>query len=357
MGLPSIVIEFTKKARNIIERSSRGVVLLLLKDDTKEQVVNQFETLADVVKTDWTDENYKYIALAFMGKPASVIAVRGKVESDHIDIEQSKHLFENLNYDYFAFPECRQEDKAGLVRYFDNAKKKKYKKGKAVLANIAADSYAVINFTTSDISILYNGRVEQVSTEGYTARIAGLLAGTSLLESSTYKVLSEVVDIKQSLTPDSDIDAGKFIIIFDGEKFKVGRGVTSLTTVSEEIPVDFKKIKLVEASDIIKNDIITTFENHYVGKKNNSYDNKQMFIGAILAYLKEMEDVLIDKDEGYSIELDIAKIRAFLENDGKDTSKMSNLDIAKANTASYIALSGKFKLLDAMEDMKLKIAI
>ena len=42
MGLPSINIEFYKKAVSFVARSSRGVVLLLLKDSTKTTVINAY---------------------------------------------------------------------------------------------------------------------------------------------------------------------------------------------------------------------------------------------------------------------------------------------------------------------------
>lgn len=42
------------------------------------------------------------------------------------------------------------------------------------------------------------------------------------------------------------MDAGKLVVVFDGEKYKLGRGVTSLTSITEERPEDLKKIKIVE---------------------------------------------------------------------------------------------------------------
>ena len=38
---------------------------------------------------------------------------------------------------------------------------------------------------------------------------------------------------------------------------------------------------------MIIHDIYTTFEDEYVGKVVNSYDNKQMFVGAVNDYLKK----------------------------------------------------------------------
>lgn len=357
MGLPSINIEFKKRASTAVKRSERGVVLLLLKDGTKQIRVNTYTSLFDVVKADFTDKNYLYIKLAFLGKPSKVIVVRAIVSGDNIDINNSKKLIENLDYDYIAIPEIASSDISSFATYIDNNKKTKYKKAKAVLANCEANSHAVINFTTTDVSIILEDKKETLSASEYTARIAGLLAGLSLEESATYKPLSEVVDARLSENPDADIDAGKLILIYDGEKFKIARGITSLTSVSEQMPEDFKKIKIVEASDLIRNDILKAYEEAYLGKMNNNYDNKQMLVGAIRSYLKSLEDILIDKEAGYSIDIDVNSISDYLKQQGVDISKMNELELKKANTGSFVAITGKLKFLDAIEDFKLSMSL
>lgn len=356
MGLPSINIEFYKKAASFIERSERGTVLLLLKDDTKSTTVNVYTSFADVLKEDWTAENLRIIDLCFMGKPNKVIAVRAVTKVSGIDVDECKKLIENLDFDWFAAPCLSKEEGALFASHFDTQKKKKYKKWKAVLVDQTADSPAVVNFATTNISIVYKGEVITIKPEDYTARIAGLLAGVSLTESATFKVLKEVVDIKQSEKPDEDVNAGKLIIIFDGEKFKIARGVTSLVTVSEEVPEDFKKIKIVEASDMVRSDIKSTFEDQYVGKRNNTYDNKQIFVGAVHSYLKELGGKVIDEDEDITVSVDTAWVKKYLEKEKKkDTSAMSEIELNKSNTGSHLAIKAKFKFLDAMEDLTMGI--
>ena len=343
MGLPSINIEFYKKAVSFVARSSRGVVLLLLKDSTKTTVINAYTEIEDVVKEDWTADNFRIIDLCFMGNPNKVIVVRAVTKEMGINVDECKQLIENLKFDWFAAPCLSKEEGALFASYFDSQKKKKYKKGKAVLVDQAADSPAVVNFATTNISIVYKGEVITIKPEDYTARIAGLLAG---------------VNIKQSKNPDEDINAGKFIIIFDGEKFKIARGVTSLVTISEEAPADFKKIKIVEGSDMVRSDIKSTYEDQYVGKKNNTYDEKQIFVGAVHSYLQDIAGEVIDKDEDIEVSLNTAWIKKYLEKEKKkDTSEMTEIDLNKANTGSHIAIRAKFKFVDAMEDLDMGIEI
>ena len=358
MGLPSVNIEFYKKAVSFVARSSRGVVLLLLKDSTKTTVINAYTEIEDVVKEDWTADNFRIIDLCFIGHPNKVIVVRAVTKEMGINVDECKQLIENLKFDWFAAPCLSKEEGALFASYFDSQKKKKYKKGKAVLVDQAADSPAVVNFATTNISIVYKGEVITIKPEDYTARIAGLLAGVNIRESSTYKVLKEIVDIKQSKNPDEDIEAGKLIIIFDGEKFKIARGVTSLVTISEEAPADFKKIKIVEGSDMVRSDIKSTYEDQYVGKKNNTYDEKQIFVGAVHSYLQDIAGEVIDKDEDIEVSLNTAWIKKYLEKEKKkDTSEMTEIDLNKANTGSHIAIRAKFKFVDAMEDLDMGIEI
>ena len=61
------------------------------------------------------------------------------------------------------------------------------------------------------------------------------------------------------------MDNGKLILINDGTKIKIARGVNSLTTTSDSKGDDFKKIKIMEAVDMIRDDIRTTFEDEFVG--------------------------------------------------------------------------------------------
>lgn len=363
LGMPKIVIEFSKKAGSAIERSSRGTVLLLLNDATKQEVVTAYSSLGYVDKSHWTDKNYKYLKYAFKGKPGKVICVRAVKTETKVDIVKSILLFKNLQFDYFAFPECSSEDAAALSSFFDTEKKTNYNRAKAVLPNMAGDSPAVINFAASGISVVWDDaeEAESVSTAEYTARIAGILAGIPLTQSSTSYVLDEVVDIKQPEDPDAEIGAGKLILVFDGERFKIGRGVTSLQTVTEICPEDWKKIKLVEATDLIRSDIKDTYQESYVGKKNNSYANRQQFVGAVNTYLKELEGSLIDADEDHEVSVDAVWISRYLVKNGFKTQDevdtMSEIQLKKSNTGSMVAICGKCKLLDAMEDLTLSMTL
>ena len=62
----------------------------------------------------------------------------------------------------------------------------------------------------------------------------------------------------------------------------------SYNHLTEDKSDDFAKIKILEAVDMIRDDIRTTFEDEFVGKVENSYDNKIVFIAAVNKYFKDL---------------------------------------------------------------------
>lgn len=101
------------------------------------------------------------------------------------------------------------------------------------------------------------------------------------------------------------IDNGELVIVFDGEKYKIGRGVNSLTSFTPEHGQDFSKIKIIEGVDLYQDDIRETFESSYVGKVINDYDNKQALVAAILAYHRELEGNVLDRTFDNTAAIDV----------------------------------------------------
>ena len=151
------------------------------------------------------------------------------------------------------------------------------------------------------------------------------------------------------------VDAGKHIVGFDGEKVKTARGVNSLKTLTGDKGASFQKIKIVDAMDMITDDIRMTAEDNYLGKYANSYDNKCLLISAIGSYFDQLiaDGVL----ESASVAIDVEANRNYLKGKGVNVEAMSDDDIKKANTGSYVYLKATIKILDAIEDIVLPITI
>ena len=232
-----------------------------------------------------------------------------------------------------------------------------------VVPNVDADYKGVVNFsvtggTKGDAVIGVDDT--QFTEAEYCSRIAGLLAGLPYTVSATYKPLKEITSIPEVDPDDVDkaIDAGKFTLYNNGENIVVARGVTSLTTVTQEETEDLTKIKIVCIQDLIEGDIYSTINSAYIGNYTNSYDNKCLLVTAIRAYLKKLDTGAGGAgyiSEDHSMEIDVANTRTYLESKGTDTSSMSEQDIKQANTDSWVFLVGSVSILDAIEDVKIRI--
>lgn len=355
MGLPNINIAFKSTAASAVQRSEKGVVALILKD-AKENGGHAYTNVTQVPST-LGAANQAYVQRAFLGyvNPPRKVLV-------YVLPAAAEALTDALNwlatqvFDYLAGPpDCSEAEATAIAAWIASRRTNDAAICKAVLPNKAADSEAIVNFATDDIQV---GSTEYTTAQ-YCARIAGLIAGTPMTISCTYAPLPEVADIGRLTKAEMDtaINAGKFILFHDGEKVKVGRGVNSLQTTTQDKGDAWKKIKLVEVMDMIQADIRTTAQDSYIGKYANSYDNKCLLISAIKGYLTSLEQAGILQVGSSSVGIDVAAQETYLQSIGVDTSKLSEQEIKEANTGDKVFLQASIQILDAIEDINLNITI
>ena len=337
MGLPKILIEFKTLAETLITRSERGIVAVILKDNSNASLTHTYGSESEITKSHYTAANLNLLSLAFLGTPAKVIVERVGTDGR---IDEALERLKNKKWSYLAVPGIADEELDTVVNFIKEQRSTYHKSFKAILPNVAADNEGIINFATDNIKA--GGKT--YTTAEFSMRIAGILAGLPLNRSATYYTLPEVESIQESETSDTDVDNGKLILINDGTKIKIARGVNSLTTTTETKGDDFKKIKIVEAVDMIRDDIRTTFEDDFVGKVENSYDNKIIFIAAINKYFTDLASsgVLYSQFENKA-EIDIESTRAWLSQK-KDVSAWDDEAIKTANTDTYVFVKANIQI-------------
>ncbi len=353
MGLPQINIAFQTLAVTAIARSARGVVALILKDSTKVTFDTRIYTdITQIDPLDWTATNLDYIQKTFAGIPTKVIVEREAV--DAVDYNAALTRLTNKKWNYLAIPGILTADVATISTWIKTQRDTNTKTFKAVLPNSTSDHEGIVNFSTDDLVV----GAKTYTTEEYCCRVAGILAGLPFTRSSTYFVLTEVESITETATPDADIDAGKLILINDGEHIKFGRGVNSLTTTTVTKGAKFKKIKIMEAIDLMREDIRDTFDSEYVGQVNNFYDNKVLFLTAVNAYLKGLQgDEVLDPNFTALAEIDIDAQELYLQSMGTDTSALTTAQLKEYNTGSRVFIKASGSPLDAMEDLDFTMLI
>jgi len=350
MGLPKILIEFKTLAETIITRSERGIVAVILKDNSNTTETHIYNRESEIVKSHFTASNLAFLQLIFMGSPSKVIVERIRTDGD---IGTALERLKNKQWYYLTVPQITSEEITTVVGFTTQMRNLHHKTFKAVLPNCSANFEGIINFATDNIKV----GAKTYTTAEFCARIAGILAGLPLNRSATYYTLSEVESITESETPDTDVDSGKLILINDGTKIKIARGVNSLVDFNENKGEDFAKIKIVEAVDMIRDDIRNTFEDEFVGKVENSYDNKIVFIAAVNKYFKDLagRGVLYDQFDNKA-EIDLDATREWLSQT-KDVSAWEDERIKTANTGTNVFVKANIQIQDAIEDLNFRIYI
>ena len=353
-GMPSINIQFTELAATVVERSNNGIIAMILKESSVPETNPIVVASADEIPATLSADSKKQLELALLGyvnSPKKVIAYF--IEDDSVDYTDALNYFKTVTWDYLVVPTVATDEQTTAIVNYIKSERAADHLVKAVLPNTAADSEAIINYTTA--AAIVNDVT--YTAEEYCSRIAGIIAGTPIEMSATYATLPELTDCSRLTKAEMDtaVNAGKFFLWWDGEKVKTSRAVNSLTTLTSSKNTQFQKIKIVSAVDIISFDIKKMIQDTYIGKVSNNYDNKQILMTAIGSYFDEL---LIDGVVSrYNIAIDINANRAYLNAHGVDTSEMTEDEIKMADTGSNVFLVATLRILDVIEDVTLKITI
>lgn len=352
LGLPSFIMSFTSKGVSAIARSARGIVACILKDGSEGgSEVNVYRKVDEVDFEKWSEENFGYLKLIFAGAPSRVVAIR--LAEGEEGYAKALRKLKDLKWNYLCIPGLKTAETMTVASWIKQYRTDERKTFKAVLANCGADHEGIVNLTTENITSSITGKKHTAAE--YCARIAGVLAGLSLARSSTFYVLDDISEAETPDDPSDRISAGELVIVFDGRRFKIGRGVNSLVTFTAEKPEDVRFIKIVEGMDLYMDDIREAYEEGYVGKVINDYDGKQMLVAAIGAYHKELLGNVLDRGFDNMVAIDIEAQRAYLEGRGTDTSDMDDVAVAKANTGTKVFIASRVKFVNAMEDLKMNV--
>ena len=345
IGLPSLTITFQAAAQQAADRSKKGYVGVFVRD-AKAQGVHQLSSAA-LIPTELGQENQNYIRRAFTGSdrggPSKVVAVViATGTEDTTALEAGLKSIEGLTLDYLAGPPD------ATAAYFTE---------KLVEPNAAKapDDMGIIDFAETDGAIA-EGAATYTAGQ-YASRIAGVLAGIPAGMSATYAPLMELTAVTPRSTQEQEaaIKAGKLILIHDGVKAKIARGVNSLTTIPATGKADWSKIKIVEGMDLLTYYLRTTIQDEYVGRYANTYDNKCVLVTAIQTFLAELEGQgVLSSGESWA-ELDTEAQEKWMRSQGIETADMTAQEIKEYQTGSWVFVRVGGRFVDAMEDFQLSV--
>lgn len=383
-GLPQVIIDFRTKSTTAIARSARGIgVMILNNESTNVSKFYKISDSTDIPDEGLTEKNVALIKKALLGVPLRILVytlpTTDVVPGEGTLLNQADVLknLHNIKWNYICHPTGTAQDQEDLATWVKKERNIKRKTFKAVVANFDADDKGVINFTTDNIRCVNpdymdalqaaNGDKTKVkksiseylvytSTE-YTARIMGILAGLALDRSATYYELTEVHDCEVYEDIDDCISKGQLCLVdeMDGNGVKIARACNSLHTFTTDVGQDFRYIKIIEAVDMITDDIRDTFKNSYVGKVINDYNHKMLFISAILVYFRNLKGNVLDNSPTAinTVDIDEPAQKDYAILHGDDVTKMTAQQIREYNTGTQVLLTGRITPVNAMEDLRI----
>lgn len=384
LGMPSVNISFIEAGIEAIERSQRGIVALILEEsaaniaklltehtdddgNTIEAITNPFTIYTtDDIPSELTDDNKDYLTKCLLGYTKTPYRVKvwlqatdAEADDDADKFAPTLTLLATERWDYLAIPTIATAQLESVGTWMKTNRENKYKKSKVILPGYAGDYEGIINFSNTMIKTA----TKTYTPAEYTARIAGLIAGTPMTISATYAPLAEVIDCDKHSIDENDekVNNGEFFIWYDGEKFKMSRAMNSLVTTTQGKLEAYQTIKTVDVMDMIYDDIKKTAQDSYIGKYTNDYDNKQLLITAIYGYFRELENGRLLQKDYTQVDIDVEAVKTYQLKHGlyskEELADMSDLEIKKLDTKKIVYLTAKIKILDAMEDIVLPINI
>ena len=358
VSMPNIDVSFKQKAASLVDRSERGYAILILRDDTnKEFNYKEYDIITDVKEADYTEENYKYIEDIFTFAPYKTCIVRidttTETMSDALNI-----ILQNVKTGWITIADGSEGDFSTLSSWIktQNNKKKTYK---AVVYNVTAapDEMHVVNFANEKITFSDTERGEK-DGKSYCPSLIGIFAKCNVTKGCNYFKCSNLSKVKEVSDRDEALASGKFILINDGSDVRVARGINSLTTTNGTTTTeDMKEIEVVEAMDLMQDDISTTFKEDYLsGGYKNKYDNQILFISAVNGYFKELASDGIDVLDGeFENKSDInveAQREAWISAGTTEAKDWTDIQVRKNTFKRSLFINANVKVLQSMVDLK-----
>lgn len=238
----------------------------------------------------------------------------GVVNQDYID---AMTAFEARVFNNFALDGNSAADLQTSVKAWVQRLRNEGKKIVAFLGGSTADDADINTANTRSQGFNFEGVINvgvsgvldstTYSSAQVACYIAGLMAGQALRESLTYAqtVFDDVTPRLTHSQVESAINAGSLVLVHDGEKVIVEKGINTLTSLAAGQGDGWKKIKIIRIMDAIAMDTAKAAADNYIGKVLNNEDGRVAVLNAIKNYFETLVPDLLDPD--FTVEVDAEK--------------------------------------------------
>lgn len=363
--LPNIDIVFKQLASSFINRSSRANVILIIRDDTNKTFNTKEYTLETDAEKDtalYTSENLQYIKDTFVGLPGKVTVVR--IDKTGGNIGDALSIVAGLGNGWIGIAEgtlaegesstvtADEDTLATWVKQMEQ--QKKTFKAAVFSPTVPPDCKHVVVLNNPKV-VFKDSRGEQTGDK-FIPTLLGYLAGANVGKGTTYMSMGNLSSVTQPADVTAALNAGQLVLINDEGTVKIGLGINSLTTLDESHTEDEKFIEIVEAQDMMLDDIRSTFKNNYIGKYKNKLDNQIIFISAVNTYLNELaKQGVLDDEFSNKSDIDVDTQRQAWVASDPSASTWSDTKVKQNAYKRQLFLTGNVKILFSMTDLSFSI--
>lgn len=355
--LPQIDIMFKQLAYTFIERSERGIPILIIRDNTDTSF--QLKEYADldelsVDKALYTAENYQYISDVLLFEPTKCVVIR-LVEDDNISI-----AFDLIKKKYKTgwIGGVLEDTEYQAIANWVKARRKENLTFKCIGVGLdGSNARGVHEFENP--SVTFKDARGKQPAKYYIPSLLGICAKCNILRGVTYYICKNLLEVEEVEDVDNALNKGKFILINDYDKVRVGLGINSLTEFDNKTTFeDMRYIDINEALDMISDDIRKVYKEEYVGKVKNKYDNQVMFISAVNNYFDDLTSPDIEVLDNTYKNVAGIDVQAQRKAWSQIKPEAKDWDDTKVKNMSYkrtVFSTGDIKVLGAMENLQFGI--
>ena len=354
--MPKIEITFRQQATSLITRSERGVAILIVRDDTNKSFSHkQYADLSalEADKALYTADNYSAISdmLSFAPYQSHVF----RLDTDGTLADTLAEISRTVKTGWITIAGQDETDGPALASWVKTqaAKARSYK---CVVYDVTPlpDDMHVVNFVNESVTFA-DDRGEKTG-EYYLPSLLAILAVCNVVRGCTNYHCSNLLTVEEVADNDAAVGAGKFILFNDEDgAVRIGQGINSLTTLDGNTKTeDMQFIETVEAMDLMRDDITSTFRGTYLGNYRNTRDNQMMFIAALnSSYFAQLAaENILDPDYTNAASIDVAAQRNAWVASGKAEAADWDDDTVKATPFKRtVYLAGNVKILGSMTDL------
>ncbi|MDD2401695.1 MAG: phage tail sheath C-terminal domain-containing protein [Clostridia bacterium] len=289
--LPGAYVNFLTNAPLSITPGDRGIVVLL-----QEMSVGDVGGMYTITALDTSEYPAAVSAAdkllvneALKGAQTVIVYNLGAAAHTEAVITAALTVLKTVNFNVLCYPFVDATNQAAIQTWVKSMRDDEGAKIQAVLADLVADSEAIIN-VTQGVKLSDN---TELTAARCTAWVAGITAGANINQSNTGKKYVGAIDVVPRMTKtemESAITAGKFIFKVDtAQNVTAVYDINSLTTTTVDKGAQFTKNRVIRTIDGINNDVVEIFESNYVGKVNNNADGRSLLRATLIEYFNELQ--------------------------------------------------------------------